>query len=417
MKKNITQAEIAKLKKLKPGEYTVFDTSERGLALRVKPSGVMAWRVRLKTKGGEWYWWPLGGLDALKPEKARVQAHRAKGRAAEGIDLREDRAAAVREVAQRMSLRTFIEDVYAPLVRGRTKSGDGTIKMITGRFADFLDRPLADIEVFAIERWRSAYLKQGRSPATANRLLAALKACLAEAVRLGKLKAHPLKGLRLARLDSIGRLRYLSPDEETRLLAALAARDGDRREARVSANDFRRQRGYELWPEYPTYTDVLTPMVITLLHTGLRFGEACGLTWADVDLVGALLTVRGETSKSSKTRYVPLNKTVLDVLKTWKPKKVDAGAYVFAGADGARLVDIKTAWKNLLKSITDKPIVGFRVHDLRHTFASKLVQAGVDLNTVRELLGHGDIKMTLRYAHLAPEHRAAAVAKLVAVAG
>ena len=86
---------------------------------------------------------------------------------------------------------------------------------------------------------------------------------------------------------------------------------------------------------------------------------------------------------------------------------------MFPGKDeGKRLVDIKTAWTQLLKSVKDTPITGFRVHDLRHTFASKLVQAGVDLNTVRELLGHSDIKMTLRYAHLAPEHRAAAVAKV-----
>jgi site-specific recombinase XerD len=75
------------------------------------------------------------------------------------------------------------------------------------------------------------------------------------------------------------------------------------------------------------------------------------------------------------------------------------------------MTTLKTSWA---KVVTTAKLQDFTFHDLRHTFASKLVQAGVDLNTVRELLGHSDIKMTLRYAHLAPEHQAAAVAKLVA---
>ena len=75
------------------------------------------------------------------------------------------------------------------------------------------------------------------------------------------------------------------------------------------------------------------------------------------------------------------------------------------------MTDIKKGWGRL---IADARIDEFRFHDLRHHFASRLVRAGVDLNTVRELLGHADITMTLRYAHLAPDTLAAAVAKLAA---
>jgi integrase len=125
-----------------------------------------------------------------------------------------------------------------------------------------------------------------------------------------------------------------------------------------------------------------------------------------------VLTVVAEHAKSGRARHGPLNEEAVRVVKKCRTGDVNVAGYVFPGTGGDRLIDVKTAWKPLLQVAR---VTGFRFHDLRHTFASRLVMAGVDLNTVRELLGHADLKMTLRYAHLAPEHKAAAVAKLVSV--
>jgi integrase len=97
-------------------------------------------------------------------------------------------------------------------------------------------------------------------------------------------------------------------------------------------------------------------------------------------------------------RHVPLNKKATAALRLWR-RRGHTGL-VFG------LTDIKKSYATLLRNAG---IEEFRFHDLRHHFASRLVMAGIDLNTVRELLGHADIRMTLRYAHLAPEHKAAAV--------
>ena len=168
-------------------------------------------------------------------------------------------------------------------------------------------------------------------------------------------------------------------------------------------------------PAFGAYTDHLTPIVLLALNTGLRRGELLSLRWADIDRVARVLNVRGEGTKSGDSRAVPLNREALETLTVWSD---DAGSkddtpsagLIFPGDDGEEMGTLKTGFTAILR---DAKIVGFRFHDLRHSFASKLVQAGVDLNTVRELLGHADLKMTLRYAHLAPEHKAAAVAKLV----
>ena len=159
-------------------------------------------------------------------------------------------------------------------------------------------------------------------------------------------------------------------------------------------------------PDLPQdgYMDHLTPVVLLAMNTGMRRGELLSLEWADIDLGAKIITVQARKAKSGKQRHIPQNAEALGVVTKWRQQSEGVGQ-VF------KPQDVKKGWDALL---TTAKITGFRFQDLRHHFASKLVMAGVDLNTVRELLGHSDITMTLRYAHLGPEHLAAAVEKLAA---
>jgi integrase len=154
----------------------------------------------------------------------------------------------------------------------------------------------------------------------------------------------------------------------------------------------------------------MKPLVLISLHTGMRRGELFALTWGSVDLDIGRITVHSATAKSGTTRHLPLNSEALAVLRGWRHQAIDENGLVFPGKNGAGFNNVRRSWEGVLAAAK---ITRFRWHDLRHSFASKLVMAAVDLNTVRELLGHSDYKMTLRYSHLAPEHKAAAVAKLV----
>lgn len=347
----------------------------------------------------------LGRTDALTPFQARELAREVLGDVARGKDPQ-----AERRKRRTGNLRVFLEEQYQPWAEANRKTGAETVTRILAAFpTSILDRSLAELTGFQFEQWRSARRRANIRDTTINRDLDALRAVLSKAIAWGVLTEHPMKTVRRAKVDAIGRLRYLSPAEETRLRAALDARDEGGRDGRRRFNAWRSARGYKTLPAITDYADHMTPITLLALNTGLRRGELLGLKWGDVDLVGLTLTIGAKSAKSGITRHVPLNTEAAKVLTAWRPD--DAAGVVFPGPDGAPMFSLKTAWSTVAKAAKLKD---FTFHDLRHTFASKLVQAGVDLNTVRELLGHSDIKMTLRYAHLAPEHRAAAVAKLVA---
>jgi len=134
----------------------------------------------------------------------------------------------------------------------------------------------------------------------------------------------------------------------------------------------------------------------------MRKGEILGLKWSDIEIKRAIIHLHD--TKNGEKREVPMNetvqKTIIGVLKNPESQ------YVFCNKDSKPYGDVK---KSFSTACDKAKIENFRFHDLRHTFASHLVMSGIDLNTVRELLGHKSIEMTLRYSHLSPDHKKRAV--------
>jgi integrase len=406
---------IRRLRHHAPETVTDYrDAKLPGFVLRARPSGIHSWRVQLASRR----WLTLGRVDEVALSDAREAAQLRRAQAALG------QAIPTRKATSEATLRTFLTETYEPWMKATYRGSAAQVARIRAAFRDLLDLKLSDFTTARIDRWRA--VRRSCHPSieasskrktrevcrsTVNRDVSALRAALARAVEWGTLSAMPLGKVKRSAEDENAVVRYLSDDEEARLRAALSGRDDSRRASRESANAWRRERGYDEWPDYGAYSDHVTPLVLLAVNTGLRRGELLKLRWREVDLQRRMLTVRGEGAKTGQTRHVPLNSEAIQVMKAWRPIVFEPTWCVFGGSESSKpLIAIKKGWATVLKAGAVK---GFRFHDLRHTFASKLVMAGVDLNTVRELLGHKSIAMTLRYAHLAPEHKAAAVETLV----
>ncbi|MCD6039845.1 MAG: site specific recombinase [Gammaproteobacteria bacterium] len=397
----------ALLLKLKPSDkqYDVRDTKLIGFLIRVNPSGKMMYVCEYQ-RGRRV---SLGKVGVLTPAQARDKALAILGNAAQGIDPQ-----GIDKKKTIISLQEFIINEYAPWVKQHRKAGVRTLAHINRCFVKFFgNKSLTEITPVLIEQWRTQRLKDGLSTETVNRDIGAFKAALSKAVLWGFIETHPLAKLKLLKVDRIGKIRFLSADEEKRLRQAMKFRDEKIKIERQNGNQWRKERDYTLYPDLSKYefADYLSPMVLLSINTGLRRGELFSLQWQNINFEQAILTIVGDIAKSGKTRHVPLNLQALHVLKTWR-EQTASQELVFSKKDGKPFDNVKKSWTTLLRSAG---IENFRWHDLRHHFASRLVMVGVDLNTVRELLGHSDLAMTLRYAHLAPEHKANAVAKLIEI--
>ncbi|MDC5704581.1 site-specific integrase [Vibrio europaeus] len=397
---------VSTIKGLRIEDRRINDTEIHGFHARISLQGKVKYYFYYRVDGKQRNYL-IGSGSVLSPNQARDRAKEVAGLVASGVEVHIDKRQLKTAKTIKLTLGTYLEETYLPYLESlNPKTSRHAYRVITSSFKSLLKKPLAEVNAWDIQKWVTERRKLGRSPATISYAVNRLKSAFNRAVEWEWIESHNLKKVKLVREENT-RVRYLSETEERTLMRSLRNRDEQIRAQRRSGNRHRQERSQRLYPTFDNvrFVDYLEPLVITAINTGLRRGELLALKWDDVDFEQQYLSVRAQNAKAKKSRNIPLNDTVLEVLESWQLQNKKR-EYVFASRSDIPIKDIKKPW---LRVLQEAKITDFRFHDLRHHFASKLVMVGVDLNTVRELLGHSDLKMTLRYAHLAPEHKAAAV--------
>jgi integrase len=273
---------------------------------------------------------------------------------------------------------TFHElaDKYLDWCKGRQRSWRVKYyitKMLCARFGQFY---LSEITNATVEQLQSEYLDQGKTPAYVNKITNVFKHMFTKAYDWEMIPEDVLKRLRKAKplKGENKRLRFLSKEEIHQLVSACEP--------------------------------YLKSIVITALNTGMRKSEILNLRWDQVDFRHGFILL--DKTKNGERREIPINQTLRETLQAL-PRRLDI-PYVFYNPKTGKpyTKDLKRSFQTALRKAGIKD---FHFHDLRHTFASQLVMAGVDITTVKDLLGHKTLTMTLRYAHLAPSHKVEAVKK------
>lgn len=232
---------------------------------------------------------------------------------------------------------------------------------------------LTDFSTEVIEQYQSEMLSNDNKPATVNRKIAVLSHMMTKAADWKMIDRTAIPKVKMLK-ENNKRLRFLPKEDCYALINACEPH--------------------------------LKPIVITALNTGMRKGEILNLQWnANIDLKHGFILL--DKTKNGERREIPINDTLKGVLQGIT-RRLDIPYIFYDNATGKPFGDVKRAFATACRRAGIKD---FHFHDLRHTFASHLVMSGVDLTTVKELLGHKTLTMTLRYAHLAPSHKVEAIKK------
>ncbi len=334
-----------------------YDTLIKGLVLEVRASGTKTYHLRYRDTSGRQCQAKLGDASTTTLVVARGLATKERTRLSGSKSGTAD-----------MTFRTFAEDLYMPHALVRKRSWKTDRALLDGRILlAWGERRLSDLTRADIATLHDGMRTSGLAPATCNRLLSLVSFMLTLAVRWGHIPHNPAAGVEKFE-ENNQRNRYLSEEETGRLLTAL---DSDSNQTVASA-------------------------VKLLLLTGARRGEVLGACWADFDLERRDWKI--PLSKSGRARHVPLSEGAVTLLRSLK--RGGDQEPVFPTQAGKRFLTIFPVWKRIR---ANAGLGNFRLHDLRHSYASFLVSNQRSLYEVQALLGHADAKTTMRYAHLSPQ--------------
>ena len=352
-------------------DFILWDTEVPGFGLRMTPSGYKSYVVRYGLASGNRLQLSLGPASVLNVSEARRRARVTIGEALEGADPLEEKrrrrlqlGASVGEVGER-----FLKEHVEP--KRKPSTAAGYRRQLGADFPAWLKkRPVGELTRKDAERFHRA---RGATPVAANRNLKLLSAICthAERLELRPQNANPCRFVEL--YPERSRERFLSPDE----LGAFGKALG------------------EIEAEEPARACAVAAIRFVLL-TGCRRNEALDLLWTDIDFERGLAFLRDDkTSRTTgRQKVLRLDAPALDLLRQM-PRR---SGWVFPSrAPGKPIRDLR---KTLFAACDRAGIERFRLHDLRHTFASMAIGQGVSLSVVGKLLGHARMTTTLKYAHL-----------------
>jgi integrase len=348
------------------GLMNYFDTETKGFMLEVRASGGATFYFRYRDPGGRIRMNRIGRRDEIALADARAKAHQMKKMVTEGGDPKAEN----HRFKDIPTFGEFFRERFLPFVKSRKRSWQTDEVLarhhLLPAFEALRLNRVTRADVLAFHQ--AAHTK-GYAPGTCNRMLVLLKFMYNCAIRWEILPATGNPCVGVDPLDDNGaRERYLSAPEVQRLFDELDSN----RNVQVAQ------------------------VVRLLLYTGARKREVLDARWEHVDFDRRLLTV--PLSKSGKPRHIPLSDAAIELLQGLT--RIDDIPWVFFNPKTRKPpVSIFYAWDSIRAKVGLKDV---RLHDLRHSFASFLVNSGRSLYEVQRLLGHHDPKVTMRYAHLSP---------------